>query len=42
MEDTKVEKKEMKKTWVTPKLVVYGDVDKITKELPPVPVNSSN
>jgi len=42
MEDSKVEKKEMKKTWVTPKLVVYGDVDKITKEMPIPPVNSSN
>jgi hypothetical protein len=36
MENTKVDKKE-KKTWITPKLVVYGDIEKITKELPPVP-----
>ena len=45
MENTKVDKKEKKKTWITPKLVVYGDIEKITKELPlppPSPSGPSN
>ena len=37
MVNTKVDKKEKKKTWITPKLVVYGDIEKITKEAPPIP-----
>lgn len=30
-------KKEEKKVWVKPQLVVYGEIDKLTKELPLIP-----
>jgi hypothetical protein len=29
--------KQPKKTWITPKLTIYGDVEKITREMPGPP-----
>lgn len=33
--------KDQKKTWTMPKLTVYGDVEKITKESPLAPLGHS-
>ena len=38
METKRTEDMKVKKTWIKPELVVYGDVEKLTTELPvPVP-----
>ena len=34
METKMSEEKKEKKTWIKPKLVVYGDIEKLTTELP--------
>jgi hypothetical protein len=31
------ETKQTKKVWIKPKLIIHGDVEKITKEKPPFP-----